>query len=88
MVYSIIECVNGSFVVRAEGIKSVEAAKTQYHGRAQVLWNASDVLSAYIAIMDEQLDVVEGMKEYIHHEPQPEPEPTPEPEEPAENEGE
>ena len=88
MTYSIIECVNGSFVVRAEGIKSVEAAKTQYHGRAQVLWNASDVISAYIAIMDEQLDVVEGMKEYIHHEPQPEPEPTPEPEEPEESEGE
>ena len=82
MTYAIVECINGHFFIRAEGIASVEAAKTQYHGRAQALWNAPDVLTAYIAIVDEQLDVVEGMKEYIHHEPAPEP--TPEPEEPQE----
>jgi hypothetical protein len=28
-------------------------------------------------IADEQLDCVEGYKEYIHHEPQPQPEPEP-----------
>lgn len=84
MKLAIIECVNGTYVVRAEGIASVEAAKTQYHGRAQNLWNAPDVLTAYIAIVDEQLDVVEGMKEYIHHEPQPEPEPEEPVEEPTE----
>lgn len=79
MKYAIIECVNGNYVVRAEAIATVEAAKTQYHGRAQALWNAPDVLTAYIAIVDEQLDVVEKMKEYIHHEPAPEPEPEAEP---------
>jgi len=84
MKLAIIECVNGNYVVRAEGIASVEAAKTQYHGRAQALWNAPDVLTAYIAIVDEQLDVVEGMKEYIHHDPTPAPEP--EEEEPVEGE--
>ena len=67
MTYAIIECINGSFIVRAEGIQSIEAAKTQYHGRCQVLWNAPDVLSAYVMIVDTQLDVVEGCKEYIHH---------------------
>lgn len=67
MKLAIIECVNGSYVVRAEGIETVEAAKTQYHGRAQTLWNAPDVLTAYIAIVDEQLDVVEGYKERIYH---------------------
>ena len=54
---------------KAEGIKTIEAAKTQYHGRCQTLWNAPDVLSAHVAIVNEQLDVVEGYKEYIHHEP-------------------
>jgi len=68
MKYAIIECVNGNYFVRAEGITTVEAAKNQYHGRAQALWNASDVITAYVAIVDEQLDVVEGYKEYIHHE--------------------
>ena len=69
MNFAIIECVNGSFTVRAEGIKTIEAAKTQYHGRCQALWNASDVITAHAMICNEQLDVVEGYKEYIHHEP-------------------
>lgn len=77
MTYAIIDVVNGSFAIRAEGIKTLEAAKTQYHGRCQVLWNASDVLNAYVMIVDNQLDVVEGYKEFIHHDPQPAPEPTP-----------
>lgn len=67
MTYAIIECINGNFYVRAEGITSIEAAKTQYHGRCQTLWNATDVRSAYVMIVDTQLDVVEGYKEYIHH---------------------
>jgi len=73
MNFAIIECVNGSFTIRAEGIKTIESAKTQYHGRCQTLWNAPDVLSAHVAIVNEQLDVVEGCKENIHHEPQSEP---------------
>lgn len=68
MTYAIIECINGSFFVRAEGIQTIEAAKTQYHGRCQVLWDAPDVASAYVMIVDTQFDVVEGYKEYIHHE--------------------
>ena len=47
MTYAIIECINGNFYVRAEGITSHEAAKTQYHGRCQALWNAADVQTAY-----------------------------------------
>ena len=74
MKYAIIEVVNGSFTVRAEGITTLSAAKTQYHGRCQALWNAPDVTKAYVAIMDEQLDVVENYKEYIHHDITPAPE--------------
>jgi len=75
MTYAIIECINGSFFVRAEGIATLAAAKTQYHGRCQALWSAPDVASAYVMIVDTQLDVVEGCKEYIHHAAQPQPEP-------------
>lgn len=71
--YAIIECINGGFFVRAEGITSIEAAKVQYHGRCQALWNAPDVVTAYVMIADTQLDAVEGYKEYIHHEFTPEP---------------
>lgn len=68
MKYAILECVNGTYVVRAEGITTIEAAKVQWHDRCKILWNASDVLSAYVMIADEQLDVVDGCKEFIHHE--------------------
>lgn len=68
MKYAIIEVINGNYYIRAEGITSLEAAKTQFHGRCQTLWNASNVTTAYVMIADEQLDAVEGYKEFIHHE--------------------
>ena len=78
MKYAIIKCINGNFSVHAEGITELANAKTNFHGLCQTLWNAPDVLTANVVIVDEQLDVVEGYKEFIHHEPQPAPEPEPE----------
>lgn len=71
MKYAIIKCINGNYSVHAEGITDPANAKTIFHGLCQTLWNAPDVITAHVAIVDEQLDVVEGYKEYIHHEPQP-----------------
>ena len=68
MKYAIIECINGNYFIRAEGITSIESAKMQYHARCQALWNAPDVITAHVMIADEQLDAVEGYKEFIHHE--------------------
>jgi len=68
MKYAIIKCINGSYSVHAEGITDISSAKMQFHGVCQTLWNATDVLSAHVAIVDEQLDIVEGYKESIHHE--------------------
>lgn len=74
MTYAIVKCINGNFFIHAEGIADLSNAKTNYHGLCQTLWNASDVLSAHVAIVDEQLDIVDGYKESIHHTAQPEPE--------------
>lgn len=78
MKYAIIKSINGAFSVDAE-FSELEKAKVRFHGVAQTLWNAEDVLTAKVMIVDEQLNCVEDYREYIHHE-QPEPEPTPEPE--------
>lgn len=78
MKYAIIKAINGNYFIHAEGITELASAKTNYHGLCQTLWNAPDVLTAHVAIIDEQLDVVEGYKEFIHHEPQPQLEPEPE----------
>ena len=69
MKYAILKVINGNYFVHAEGITDLANAKTQYHALCQTLWNAADVLSAYVEIVNEQLDVVEGYKEFIHHEP-------------------
>lgn len=78
MKYAIIKVINGNFFIHAEGFTDIASAKMNFHGLCQTLWNAPDVISAYVMIADEQLDAAEGYKEYIHHDPQPEPEPEPE----------
>lgn len=75
MKYAIIKVINGAYSIHAEGFTDVASAKVAYHGLCQTLWNAPDVATAYVMIVDEQLDVVEGFKEFIHHEVQEEPTP-------------
>ena len=87
MKYAIVKVINGNYFVHAEGITDLAVAKMQFHGLCQTLWNAPDVTSAYVMIVDEQLDFVEGYKEYIHHAPVA-PAPAPEPEEETEPEAE
>lgn len=68
MKYAIIKCINGNYSVHAEGITSVESAKAQFHGLCQTLWNAPDVVTAMVKIVDENLDNAEGYRDFIHHE--------------------
>lgn len=68
MKYAIIKCVNGAYSIHAEGITSLDLAKTQFHGVCQSLWNAPDVITATVAVVDEQLNPILGYKEYISHE--------------------
>ena len=68
MNYAIIKVSNGNFTVDSEWGTNLNSAKIAFHRVAQTLWNAPDVITAYIMIVDEQLDVVEGYKEFIHHE--------------------
>ena len=67
MKFAIIKVINGNYSVHAEGITDVTNAKTAYHGLCQTLWNAPDVTTAMVEIVDENLDCVEKYKEYIHH---------------------
>ena len=73
MKYAISKCINGNFFIDSEWSELVNT-KVSYHGVCQALWNEPSVINAHVAIVNEQLDVVDGYKEYIHHDPQPEPE--------------
>lgn len=68
MKYAIIKVINGAYSIHAEGITTIEAAKVQFHGVCQTLWNAADVNTAMVMIADENLDAAEGYKELINHE--------------------
>ena len=68
MKYAIIKCTNGNFAVHAEGITDLASAKTQFHGLCQTLWNAPDVITASVMIVDENLKCVDMYKEFIVHE--------------------
>lgn len=65
--YALVKCINGNFAIHSE-TTDLNSAKVQFHGLAQTLWNAPDVLTAKIEIVDEQLNVVEDYREFIHHE--------------------
>jgi len=71
MKYAIVKVINGAYSIHAEGFMDIASAKVTYHGLCQTLWNAPDVQTAYVMITDEQLDVVEGYKEFIHHDATP-----------------
>lgn len=79
MKYAVVKVINGSYSIHVEGFATVEAAKVSYHGLCQTLWNAPDVLSASVAIVDEQMTVIDGCREFVYHAPAPvEPEVEPE----------
>ena len=75
MKYAIVKVINGNYSIYAEGYTDKNAAKVVYHQVCSALWNAEDVLTACVKIVDENLDAVEEYKELINKiEPEPEPE--------------
>lgn len=67
MKYAVLKCVNGLYSVHAEGFTDLKAAKISYHSVCQTLWNADDVITGSVMIVDENFDCVERYKEFITH---------------------
>ena len=67
MKYAIIKVINGNYFIHSEGIADLSNAKTQFHGLCQSLWNAPDVVTAEVIIVDEYLECVENYREFINH---------------------
>lgn len=74
MKYAITNVVNGNFSIVSEHEEDKQAAIVAFHNRCAVLQNTQDVITATIKLVDENLDAVDGKKEFIYHE-QSEPEP-------------
>ena len=69
MRYSVIACTNGNFAVKTEHGENKQAALVAFHQLSATYWNAPDVTTAMIKVVDENLDTVDGKMEYITHEP-------------------
>lgn len=67
MKYAIIKVINGNYFIHSEGITDLSSAKTQFHAVCATLWNAPDVETAMVKIVDEQLDCVDGYMDLIIH---------------------
>lgn len=69
--YSVIQCVNGSYRVVAEGL-SESGAKMKFWEVCRTLENASDVVLGQVAILNQQLQIFGGYTEQFVHMPEPE----------------
>jgi hypothetical protein len=67
MRYAVISVVNGSFKVETEHGENKQAAFVKFHDLCKIYWNAPDVITCMVKVVDENLDTVEGKMEYITH---------------------
>jgi len=73
MKYSLVTVINGNFSVATEYGDNKHAAFIGFHNTAASLWNAQDVVTAMVKVLDENLDCVDGKMEYITHPTEEEP---------------
>ena len=68
MKITVVSVVNGNFNIDAEYEQSnLQGAIVFFHQRCATLWNAADVTTATVQILDENLRVVADKAETIAH---------------------
>lgn len=68
MKYYVIYVSNGNLQIpQITEHANLDSAKVKFHQTCATLWNEKTVITGYVAIMDNQLDVVDGYKEFIQH---------------------
>ena len=68
MKYYVIYVVNGALQVdKITEWSDLDKAKSKYHDICKTLWNEPTVITATVAVLDAQLDTVDGYKEFISH---------------------
>ena len=65
MKYDVVQKVDGNIVIVSSWTDNKVGAKQAYHERLKLLYSDKDTTSGVVAILDDNLDVVDGMKEFI-----------------------
>lgn len=67
MKYAVTQCSNGNFKTLAEFDDNIQGALVKFHQTCASLWNAADVKTANVRIIDENQNIVMGKSEDIGH---------------------
>jgi len=62
----VVQTVNGSMTIVSEWRDNENGAKQAFHNQCRLLYSDAATTSAYVAILDEQLDVYQGFKEFVN----------------------
>ena len=63
--YDVVQKVNGNLVVVSSWDDNKNGAKQSFHDRCKLLYSDPDTTSGVVAILDDNLDVVDGKIEFI-----------------------
>ena len=66
--YDVVQKVNGNLVVVSTWDDNKNGAKQSFHDRCKLLYADKDTTTGVVAILDDNLDVVDGKIEYINKE--------------------
>lgn len=61
----VVQKVNGNLTIVSTWADNKNGAKQAFHERCKLLYSDPDTTTGIVAILDDNLDVVDGMKEYI-----------------------
>lgn len=67
MKYAVVSVVNGIFKIDAEKGEDLQGAFVFFANKIASLWNASDVATAVVKVVDQNFNVVDGHEEHIAH---------------------
>ena len=65
MKYAVIQFINGAFAVKYEG-QNLDSLKYNYHNWLSLLWNDEGAVNGIVQLVDENMDVVDGLTERIN----------------------
>lgn len=65
MNYAVIQFINGAFAVKYEG-QNLDSLKYNYHNWLSLLWNDEGAVNGIVQLVDENMDVVDGLTERIN----------------------
>lgn len=67
MKYVVMQSVEGNVIVKSEWTDK-NGAKQAFHDTCRLLYSDAETTKAVVGILDENLDIVDGCKEYIDKE--------------------